>query len=364
VLTGIATLEALPDLTTDDRKVILSWKLSAQQATGDKAGFISTLEAFLNAGFATPAQLGPMNQQLAAWYNGQKDMEKTVRHYRAFLDATPDPRLEEFETMGRLYMQTGNGPEGVVWLNKAIAAAEASGQQPKEVWYQLMDRTFVEMKDNERRLANLEELVKHYPKRDYYSRVLAIYSQGASDDRVLMLNAYRLAFTDVGLATVGEYLGYADHALVAGSPGEAVRALERGMADGIVPSAGTNQQTLQEAKVAVARDRKDLPADSQAAAKNPKGEVDVKVGLGFYSLGEWEKAAEAARRGLTKGDVKRIDDANLLLGATLVQSGKYEEAKTAFAAAEAAAGANAFMKRLAGLWSVFAARKAGSAGAG
>jgi hypothetical protein len=362
-LEGISRLEALPDLTNDDRRVILSWKLAAQQGSEDKEGFITTLQAFLDGGFAAPEQVGPMHQQLAAWYNGKKDMEKTVFHYRAFLDATPDATADEFETMGRLYLQTGKDEEGITWLNKAIATATASGEEPKEIWYQLMDRSFVEMKDDARRLSNLEELVKRYPKPEYYSRVLALFAQHSKDDRTLMLNAYRLALTDVGLATVGEYLAYADNALVAGSPGEAMRAMERGMKDGIVPSVGTNQQTVQEARNAVARDRKDLPADSLSAAKNPKGEVDVKVGLGFYSLGDWAQAAEALKRGLAKGGVRRVDDANMLLGAALVEQGKYDDSRTAFAAA-AAASSDVYMKQLADMWIALAKRRAAGPGAG
>jgi hypothetical protein len=363
-LAELAKLEALPELTPDDRKIILAWKLTAQQGSGDREGLMGTLEAFLEGGFASPEQIGPFNQQLAAWYNGQKDMPKTVSHYRAFIDATPDATPDELETMGRLYLQAGNDQEGVDWLSKAVAAAEAAGAPPKEIWYQLMDRSFVELNDGARRLDNLEALVAHYPKQEYYSRILAIYARDSQDDRTLMLNAYRLAFVDVGLATVGEYLGYADNALVNGSPGEAMRALERGMKDGIVPSVGTNQQTVQEAKAAVARDRKDLPADAKAAAKNPKGEVDVKVGLGFYSLGDWDQAVAAVQRGLAKGGVKRVDDANMLLGASLMELGKHAEARAAFAAAAAASGADSFMKRLAGLWIALADRRAGGAEAG
>ena len=151
-------------------------------------------------------------------------------------------------------------------------------------------------------------------------------------------------------ATVGGYLGYADTALVAGSPGEAARGFERGMKEGIVPSAGSNQVTLQEAKAAVAADRKSLPDESAAAAKNPKGEFAVKVGLGYYSTGDYEKAVEMIRLGITKGGVGRLDDANLLLGAALMELSRRDEAKAAFEAAAAAAGANAHMVRIAGLW--------------
>jgi tetratricopeptide (TPR) repeat protein len=361
-MAGIEKLEALPELTTDDRKVILSWKLAAQQATGDREGMMATLEAFLEGSFATPEQIGPMNQQLAAWYNSQKDMPKTVMHYRAFIDATPDPTADELETMGRLYLQSGDDAQGVDFLNRAIATAKAAGDKPKEIWFQLMDRSYMDLNQSEKRLENLEALVSNYPKAEYYSRILAIYAQDSKDDRTVMLNAYRLAFNDVGLATVGEYLGYADQALVAGSPGEALRAMERGMKDGIVPSVGTNQQTVQEARTAVARDKKDLPADATSAAKNPKGEIDVKVGLGFYSQGDWSKAVEAIQRGLGKGGVQRVDDANMLLGACFVELGKYAEAKNAFAAAGASS--NVYMKHIAGLWMALADRRAAAAAGG
>lgn len=355
VMAGVAELEALPDLTRDDRRVILSWKFQAQQGSGDKEGFNQTLEAFLNEGFATPEQVGPMNQQLAAWYNSKKDMEKTLFHYQAYVEATPEPSSADLITLGRLNLQTGNNAKGVEWLKRAADAAEAAGSVADEIIFQLLDRTYVDLNDSDGRLANLEELVKRYPKPEYYSRIVALYSQAVKDDRVVMLNLYRLAMRDVGLATVGEYLGYADNALVLGSPGEAERAMRKGMEAGIVPSVGTNQETLQESKAAVTRDRKDLPKDALAAAKDPAGEFAVKVALGFYSLGDWEQAASGVQSGLAKGGVKRLDDANLLLGASLVELGRLEEANAAFDAAAAAASSR-YMKGIAGLWKGFVAR--------
>jgi len=363
VLVGVAELEKIEGLTHDDMKFLLSWKLQAQQATGDRAGLMTTLEQFLAGGYAGPDLVGPMNQQLAAWYSEQKDQAKTIEHYRAFIDATPDASPGDLAIMGSLYLQSDRLPEGVEWLNKAIQGYESAGQVPEEVLFQRLDGAYVTLNDPVGRLNNLEALIKRYPSPDYYSRLLAIYENSTKDDRTLMLNAYRLAMIDAGLATVGQHLGYADTALVLGSPGEALRAMEKGMAAGIVPDAASNQEIVQEAKTAVARDRRDLPKDVQAAAKDPNGEFDVKVGLGFYSLGEWDKSVEAVKRGIGKGGVKRMDDANLLLGAALVELGRYDEAKQAFAAAGAAAG-NGFMRRIAGLWTAYADRKAGGTGAG
>lgn len=359
VLEGVARLEALDGLMPDDRRVLLSWKLSALQATGDRERFAATIEQFLDSGLAGPEQIGPMHQQLAAWYNGKKDAAKTLYHFQKFVDATPDATAAEYETLGRLYLQADDGQNGAKYLTQAIDESAKAGEQPKEFWFQLLDKAYVDSDEPAKRLANLESLVKRYPKREYYTRILSLYSGATQDDRVVMMNAYRLVLADTGLSTVGEYLACADTALVLGSPGEAQRALERGMADGVVPDAGTNQQSLQEAKSAVAKDRRDLPRDSQAAIANSNtpGEVYAKIGLGFFSIGDPGRSAESIRRGLAKGGVKRVDDANLLLGAALLELGRAAEAKAAFAAAAGAAGPGSYMARIADLWTAYAERK-------
>ncbi|MGE0447078.1 MAG: hypothetical protein AB7P99_17765, partial [Vicinamibacterales bacterium] len=142
---------------------------------------------------------------------------------------------------------------------------------------------------------------------------------------------------------------------------EALRAMEKGTADGTVPAGGSNAQAMQDAKDALAADRKSLPVDEKTAAKNPKGELDVKIALGYYSLGDWAKALEIAERGLGKGGVKRVDDAELLAGSALVELGRYADAKAAFARAAAAAAPGSYMGRLAGLWSAYVDRLAPAA---
>lgn len=364
VLEGLKPLEALEGLTPDDRNVIFSWKLQALRGTGDEAGINAFLEQHLASGHALPNQVGPIHQQLAAWYNKQKDGEKTRYHYQKFIENTPDASAQEYETLGRLYFQADQNADAVIWLGKAIETAAAAGEKPKELWYQLLDQAFVELADNSRRLANLEALVKQYPKSEYYTRVLALYLQGSGDDKVLMLHAYRLVMHDTGLETVGQYLSYADLAISVGSPGEGERALQKGMAAGVVPDAGSNQQLLAEAKAAAARDRRDLPKDAATAAKGTNGEVDAKIGLGFYSIGQPQQAVESIRRGLQKGGVKRVDDAQLTLGAALAELGRYDEARAAFAKAAEAAGAGSWMGRMAGLWDAYVRRKAGAPATG
>ena len=112
------------------------------------------------------------------------------------------------------------------------------------------------------------------------------------------------------------------------------------------------------AKDALATDRKTLPVDEKTAAKNSKGKLDVKIALGYHSLGDWAKAHEIAQCGLTKGGVKRVDDVELLTGSALVELARYADAKAAFERAAAGAAPGSYMARLARLWSAYVDRLA------
>ena len=203
-------------------------------------------------------------------------------------------------------------------------------------------------------MSNLETLVGYYPDKEYYSRIVAIYQAQSKDDRIVMLNAYRVAVSDPkgGLETVGGYLNYADTALDRRQPrrgGARARARHEGRHrpdrrhESAAPQPGQDAPSH--------RTRRTLPGESAAAAKNPKGEVDVKVGLGFYSTGDYAQAVEAVRRGITKGGVARLDDANLLLGAALLELGKRDEARAAFEGCESrCTGRESPRTGIAGLW--------------
>jgi hypothetical protein len=77
-----------------------------------------------------------------------------------------------------------------------------------------------------------------------------------------------------------------------------------------------------------------------------------------YRTGDFEKAAAATQKGIAKGGVARLDDANLLLGAALVELGRSDEARAAFDAAVAAAPAGNMTARIAKLWLARVARPA------
>ncbi len=358
LLASLPALEALPALNADEKKIIATWRLQATQALGEPEAFAAAIETFLNEGYAEPEQLGPMHRQLASHYNNKKERAKAAEHFQKFVDVTTDPQPDELETLGRLHRLNSDFVACGKALGKSIELSVSRRESPKEELFAIRDDCYYKVKDNAGRLDNLEQLIVYYPDKKYYSNMTNLLRNVTQDDRMVMLNAYRLAVSDPrgGLAVVGDYYSYSDLARNAGSSGEAVRALQRGMKDKIVPDVGTNLQALKEAQAEVQADKKTLAAEAAAAQKNAKGEVAVKVGLGHYSAGEWAKAADLVRQGIAKGNVARLDEANLLLGAALLQAGNRNEARAAFEAAQAAARAG-HLARIARMWMAIAARE-------
>jgi hypothetical protein len=87
---------------------------------------------------------------------------------------------------------------------------------------------------------------------------------------------------------------------------------------------------LEAAKRQVAEDRKTLSQFEKEATASKAGEADVKLGEAFLSYDQPAKAVEAMQRGIAKGGVKSLDDANLSLGRAFLAAGDRTAAETAF----------------------------------
>ena len=80
-------------------------------------------------------------------------------------------------------------------------------------------------------------------------------------------------------------------------------------------------------------DRKAIPPLKQAATISDDGELYIRLAQSHINLEEWNEAADAAKKGLASGNLKRKDTANIMYGMALFNQKKLEQAKRAFAAA-------------------------------
>jgi tetratricopeptide (TPR) repeat protein len=275
---------------------------------------------------------------LAKIYYQQKNFEKAEKYARLWADTAPSS--EAYGILVAIYYTQQNCPATLAAQEKGIEVEKAAGKEPTEQELRILNSCYYRTNDKPHREAVMEALVQRFPKADYYTDLLQVYQEENLDKRAL-LNLLRFGVDKDYIARESLFVEYADQALDAGAPAEALKVIETATAKGafkIIAQTDRNGKLQAAAKQQTADDKKLLPQLDKEARAGKNGEADVKVGLAYLGFGDYAKAAEAIERGLTPdrvAKVKRVDDAEMMLGICDSKLGKKDEAKKAFTAAQA-----------------------------
>jgi outer membrane protein assembly factor BamD (BamD/ComL family) len=231
----------------------------------------------------------------------------------------------------------------------AKVAAEqlvASSPQPAEPALLLALRSSYELKDNAGIYRALEGLVRNYPAPKYWEDLLNTQLYRTKDDRALRA-LYRLMNDTGTLDKPEEFTEMGASLMTGGYPNEAKGILERGMATGELQgdSRTRAQAELERAKSGAAADAKDVGTAATQLAAAKTGNQMVAIGKLYFSMGDYANAVDAIQKGIAKGGVTDVDDANLLAGIANSRLGKLPEARAALDAVKAPA-----LTEVAGLW--------------
>jgi tetratricopeptide (TPR) repeat protein len=237
-------------------------------------------------------------------------------------------------------------------IEKAIAANSKAGRGSKNgALLEMLNAIYFDTGNSAKRKETLVRLIAVSPKASNFKQLAEVLEKESVKDPVVMINVYRLGALK-GLLSGDQYSKYAEAALDLSSPGEAVAMLEKGMAAGTVKKDDRNNRILADAKQQVERLKATVAQQEKEAVATKNGENETKLATAFYSLKNYGKAAEAAKRAIAEGNSRRPDDAGMLLGVSLVHLKKAADAKKAFAAA--AAMNKGKCKDIANVWSALA----------
>ena len=279
----------------------------------------------------------------------------SLREYReaaATLDklaAAGGLNTDDLILLGNSQMMLRSYGPAAATLEKAIAAAQKANR-PAAVTSKLLlalHDAYDKTGNAAKKMQTLHRLIVAAPSKDSFKWVASAYAKESNNDPVIMIHVYRLGAAR-NLLSNDHYAKYAQTALDMASPGEAVAMLEKGMASGAIKKDDRSNRLLTDAKGQLERLKAALPQQEREAIAIATGEPEAKVAVGYFTLKNFGKASEAAKRAVTKGKLRRADDLNMLLGIALVESKKSAEARNAF---KAAATANPKMRGVADLWS-------------
>jgi len=254
----------------------------------------------------------------------QESLDMLARWFEIAVDPGPDPYI----LRAQLYYSMQQYQEGIEPVLTALELAEARGEELEENWYRLLNVFYYELEDYPNVIQVLRTIVESWPKEEYFIQLSAMY--GSEENLAAQIALYELAYEAGWLEQSNEQVQMAQLLLGADAPVKAAKILEAGLASGDIESTEPNWRTLAQAWQLSQEDQKAIEPLRRAAALVEDGELNVRLAQSHQNLAQWDECVEAAREAIQKGDLRRDDQANMILGACLFELKEYNPARVAF----------------------------------
>ena len=254
----------------------------------------------------------------------QKSIDMLNRWFRTAVNPSPDAYI----LLAQNYYQLEQYQRGIEPAEKAISLARSQGKSVRENWYMLLNVLYYQLENYRKVREILEILATNWPKKDYFSQLAAVYGELEMESRQMAI--YEAAHAAGWLDRGGDLVRLAQLMMQAEVPYKAAKILEKGLNDGVIDSTATNWRMLSQAWSLAQEDEKAIPSLRRAATMSNDGILDVRLAQSYLNLDRYPQCVEAARAGLNKGNLRRRDTAQIILGMCLAEQKQYGPAKTAF----------------------------------
>ncbi len=340
-----------PGKTANEQITIERMRAAVAAASGD----LGTQVAVIQTGKLPPAEQIRMVQSVAGQYYTQRDYANAAVWTQRYLkEGGTDPQMRTI--LIQSYYLSGD----CVNVSRTLGTPQSddtSGRAPPEEQLQMLASCYQKSKDNAGYMASLEKLAASYPKKEYWSELLARVqlTKGFSDR--LQLDVYRLKLASGLMNGTSDYMEMAQMALGDEYSAEAKKIVDQGYAAKVL---GTGADVDRQKRLAdltakrYAEGQAGLAKEEASAMAARDGNDLVALGYNYVGYGQVDKGLSLMEQGIRKGGLRRPDDAKLHLGIAYLQAGQKAKALQQFKSVGGTDGA----ADLARLWTL-QARRAG-----
>jgi hypothetical protein len=240
-------------------------------------------------------------------------------------------------------------------LMAEISAAERAGQAPPEDRLKLLLNAATKQGDNNAYVFAMEKLVTYYPKKEYWVDLLSRMQRKPSFSDRLALDAFRLSLVTGSMTKPADFMEMAQLALQADLPSESKEVVDKGFASGVLGTGAEAERHKRLRDLVAKRQAEDTASrgqDETAALAAKSGDALVAVGMNMVYSGQAAKGVQLMQQGISKGGLKRPEDAKLHLGIAQLIAGDKAKAQATFKTVQGADGT----ADLARLWMLHARR--------
>ena len=258
----------------------------------------------------------------------QEQWQQGVNALLEWFELSEKPDAGSYVLLSQGYYQLKDYDKALQNVVTAIDMYEAAGKLPKEQWYNLARFLYFDKGDTDNALATLTVLLKYYPKKQYWVQASHLYGEKKEDAKQLamMETAYEQGMLDKSTDLVTMAYLY----LNAEVPFPAARVMEKGFKAELIEEKSKNYELAGSAWRQAQETQKSIPMMEKATSKSDDGELYTRLGNVYLDGDQFQQAVEAINKGLSKGGVKRPDQARLALGMAYFNLGDYTAARKVF----------------------------------
>ncbi len=289
---------------------------------------VKSYENVIAQGDLPEAMVQSTLKTLSQLYFTIENYEKALATVDRLIVVVSAPSPDVYMLKGQAHFQLQQYRQALAPIKTAIDKYREQGRKPRENWLLLLRVCYYELSDFKNMIAILKQLIVFYPKQTYVLTLAGVYSELGDTKKQLALTE---ALYDAGLIKGTHHLvNLANLYLVHNVPYKAAKILQREVEGGRVESTERNLRLLSQAWYQARENEKAIPPLARAAGMSDKGELFVRLAQSYINLDRWPEAADAVRKGLSKGGVKRSDIANIMLGMALFNQRHLALARAAF----------------------------------
>ncbi len=316
-LAKVNEADAVPNKTPYENFLIQQMRGSAALAAGDNEAAIKSFEAVLASGRVAGKEALQMQEAVAVGYYKMKEYPKAAQAaQKYFKDGGSDPAMRTVQLQSYFL---GNDCGAV---SKMLGNEERKASEEE---LQILRTCYSKEKDDAGYVAATERLLVSYPKKDYWTELLARVQRKPGFSDRLSVHVYKLRSATGNFTNANDYMELAQLAVQDGVPAEAKVVLEKGYSAGVLGkgSEAARQKRLSDlVDKTLAESKRTRTQDLADAQASKSGDDLVRIGLEYVYEGEADKGLALVEQGIKKGGLKRPDDAKLRQGEAQLYAGK------------------------------------------
>jgi hypothetical protein len=354
-LAKVRDADAVGGKTANESFLVERMRIAAASGAGELDTAAKSFEALSTSGKVSAADKARMAESIAGGYYRAKDYAKAMQwSQRYFKEGGTSGAIRTLLIQSQ-YL-SGDFAGAAKELSAEVQAAEKSGTPPGEDRLKLLLNAALQQKDNNTYVYAVEKLVTYYPKKEYWVDLLSRMQRKPNFSDRLALDTYRLSLATGSMSAASDYMEMAQLALQAELPAEAKQVVDKGFAANVLGTGAEAERhkRLRDLVTKKIDEEKKARADiEKQAAADKDGTALTNAGFNLVFEGQAPKGLAMMQQGITKGGMKRPEDAKLHLAIAQLSAG---DAAKAQATLKTVGGADGTAD-LARLWMLYARRK-------